>query len=263
MIEAYLIVCQIIWYGLGLSLIYDTTERLWHWPHLMVAGLYGGMMLASMALSRRTFMMLGFITIVNFLLIFLPLYMGIEASIDIYKDWFKMLEGRHADYLCWGLVMASSVLGGRSLDLNLTKAWKVYYRILAGSAFIAGCGFGILPSTQNLMSSGEPWNDIALSQTINFIWLAYWGMPMKPIRQVEDGRMSRFFVDYLKLPLIAAILIMGAGSYMAYDWVFRALPLWMQLAWLVLPIFAYCIYRKPKTWLPKFNHRKLRLLHQS
>lgn len=246
MIEGFLIVCQIMWYGLGLSLIYDTTERLWHWPHLLVAGLYGGLMLASMALSRRTLMMLGFLTIVNFLLIFIPTAASSnEASQTIYQSWHQMLSGRYNDYFCWGLVMASSVLGGRALAPNISTCWKAAYKVSAVASFILGCAFGMVPYTKTLLGSGSTWNDIAMSQTINFIWLAYWGMPMKPVRHMEETRLSRFFVHHLKLPLLAAILIMGASSYMAYDWAFRFLPLWAQLLWLVVPIVAYFIFKNP------------------
>src|SRR5688572_26665720 len=58
----FFIAAQVVWWGMGVSLVYDVAEFIFHWPHFIVVGLYAGMMIASTWFGRRAMIAISFFT---------------------------------------------------------------------------------------------------------------------------------------------------------------------------------------------------------
>lgn len=243
---AIFIFSQIIWYSVGLSLIYDVAERIWHWPHLVVAGIYGGMLVASAWLSRRAVKI--FTTLTLALLVCVAYYAFAENSqVAIMQGLVKVMASRYVDYCSWVFVMGSSILGCLSL-IWVVKDKQINLALwIALFSFLLGCAIAILPEAAVMRAKGADMESILASQGLSLIWLAYWGMPMRGHNQKgNEGVVNKAIAKYARLPIRTVLLSMGAISYIFYDWACQYLATWLQIIWYFLPIVIYFYTQKRK-----------------
>jgi hypothetical protein len=226
------ILSQIIWYSVGLSLIYDVTERLLHWPHLAVAGAYGGLLVASAWLSRRAVKMLSIATLLVIL--------SVACQFNFMNGFVKMLAGRFVEYSSWVLVMTSSVLLGCVTLVWVVKDKKINLALwIALTSFTLGCAIAILPEATVMHAKGADVESILASQGASLIWLAHWGMPMRTSGRSQESMLNKMIARYARLPLRTVILTMGALSYIVYEWACQSLSIWLQALWLFFPVIVY------------------------
>ena len=249
--SAIFIFSQIIWYSVGLSLIYDVTERLWHWPHFIVAGVYGGMLVASAWLNRSLVKWLSSLT----LLIVACLAYLVVAKTSCQEPFLKglvdIMATRFVDYTSWVFVMGSSILGCLSLVWYVKDKQINLALWIALFSFLLGCAIAILPEAQVLHAKGADMETILASQGLTIIWLAYWGMPMRGYNQKgNEGFLNKTIAKYARLPIRTVLLTMGAISYIFYDWACQYLATWLQIIWYFAPIALYFYMQKHKMNAP-------------
>lgn len=236
---------QILWYSVGLSVIYDVTERIWHWPHLVVAGVYGGMLVASAWLSRRAVKWFSGLTVILLAVVATVALAKANFHQEFLQGLVAILKSRYIDYCSWFFVMGSSILGCLSVvwikdDKQVNLALWV-----ALVSFLLGCAIAIMPEATQMRSKGADLETILASQGLTIIWLVYWGMPMRSYGgKGNEGYLNRFIAKYLKLPMRTIILTMGAVSYIFYDWVCQYLATWLQIIWFFAPVVVYFYMQK-------------------
>ncbi len=236
---------QILWYSVGLSVIYDVTERILHWPHLMVAGAYGGMLVASAWLSRRLVKWFSALTVVLLVGVAAVALAKANYNLAFLQGLVAILQSRYIDYCSWFFVMGSSILGCLSVvwikdDKKINLALWV-----ALMSFLLGCAIAIMPEATLMRAKGADLETILASQGLTIVWLVYWGMPMKSYGQKgNEGYLNKLIAKYLKLPMRTIILTMGAVSYIFYDWACQYLATWLQIIWFFAPVVVYFYMQK-------------------
>ncbi len=245
--SALIILSQIFWYSIGLSLLYDVTERMWHWPHMMVIAVYGGMLVASAWLSHVAVKTCSAVTLLLMLAIAYYTFSGQPTSLSFMQGLVSILSARSIDYCCWIFVMGASIVGGR-----LSMTWHVNDKQiklelwLALVCFLVGCSISMWPQVITMYAHGDNLESILASQGLNLIWLAYWGMPMKYNQKNNDGYLNQTIAKYIKLPKRSIILVVGALSYVFYDWACQYLSCWLQIIWFFAPVAVYFYLQKRK-----------------
>jgi|GEM_PF-3623841 len=245
--SAMFIFSQIIWYSVGLSIIYDVSERLWHWPHMIVAGVYGGMLVASAWLSRPLVKWFSGLTLVLVACIACLAFAKANCQNLFIKGLVDIMTSRCVDYTSWMFVMGSSILGCLSLiwyvkdkQINLAL-WVALF------SFLLGCVIAIMPEAAVMHAKGSDMEAILASQGLTIVWLAYWGMPMRGYNQKgNEGFLNKAIAKYAKLPIRSVLLAMGAISYIFYDWACQYLATWLQIIWYFAPIALYFYTQKRK-----------------
>ncbi|MGE3319212.1 MAG: hypothetical protein AB7I18_07935 [Candidatus Berkiella sp.] len=246
-VSAVFIFSQILWYSVGLSIIYDVSEKVWHWPHTLVAACYGGMLVASTWLNRSAVKWLSSLTLV---LILGFAYLALTKTTfqnHLAQGLVDIMANRKVDYASWFFVMGSSILG------CLTVIWQTKDKHinlalwLALFSFLLGCAIAILPEAQTMRAKGADLETIMASQGLTIIWLVYWGMPMKGYNQKgNEGFLNRAIAKYARIPLRTVLVAMGAISYVFYDWACQYLATWLQIIWYFAPIAIYFYMQKRK-----------------
>jgi hypothetical protein len=237
---------QIFWYSVGLSLLYDMTESMWHWPHIMVIAFYGGMLVASAWLSHLAVKTCAGLTLLLVLVISYFSFFGQSTDLGFMNGLVSIMSGRCIDYTCWVFVMGSSILGRLTLVWTINKK-KINLAVwIALASFLIGCSISILPQVTVMLAQGDNLESILASQGLNLIWLAYWGMPMRGNPKNNDGFLNQTIAKYVKLPKRYIILTMGALSYVFYDWACQYLATWLQIIWFFAPVVLYFYIQKRK-----------------
>lgn len=249
--SALFVFSQIIWYSVGLSLIYDVTERIWHWPHMLVAGVYGGMLVASAWLNRS---LVKWFSGVTLLLVACLAYLAFNkvGSQNLFiKGLIDIMASRYIDYTSWTFVMGSSILGCLSLIWSVKDKQINLALWIALISFLLGCAIAIMPEAQVLHAKGANMEAILASQGMTIVWLAYWGMPMRGYNQKgNEGFLNKAIAKYARLPIRSVLLTMGAISYVFYDWACQYLATWLQIIWYFAPIALYFYTQKHKMKAP-------------
>lgn len=240
-----LLLSQIFWYSIGLSLIYDITERMWHWPHLLVIGSYGGMLVASAWLSHRA---VKIFSIVTLLALFVIALFAIWPSTELgfMHELVTILASRRIDYASWLFVMGCSFLGRLSVVWHVKDKQLEFGAWIALASFLIGCAIAMLPQVIAMYATGANLEAIISSQGLTLIWLAYWAMPTRCNPKANEGYVNRTLIKYLKLPKNTIILMMGAFSYVFYDWACQYLAIWLQIIWFFAPVAIYFYIQKSK-----------------
>ncbi len=238
------IISQIFWYSVGLSVIYDVAERLWHWPHLMVAGVYGGMLVASAWLSRRMVKICSALTVLLLLCIGYYSCAGQDCQLGFMQGLVNVMASRYIDYTSWLFVMGSSILGCLSLVWMVNDKQINLALWMALLSFLVGCSIAILPQASAMYATGANMESIFATQGMNLIWLAYWGVPMRCSQKGHEGFFNKLLAKYLPLPKRTIILTMGALSYIFYDWACQYLATWLQIIWFFAPVVLYFYLQK-------------------
>lgn len=241
---AFFILCQVFWYSIALSLIYDIAERMWHWPHVVVAGLYGGMLVASAWLNRATVKLGSVFTVLLLLVTVYYANVGVTSQLGFMKGLVQIMQSRCIDYTSWLFVMGSSFIGCLSLVWVVNNKHINLALWLALASFLLGCTIAILPEATLMRAKGADMESIFASQGLNLLWLAYWGIPMKSAYRGNAGPVSKSIAKCIHLPLRTIVLFMGAISYIFYDWACQYLATWLQIIWFFSPIVLYFYMQK-------------------
>ncbi|MGD9592205.1 MAG: hypothetical protein AB7V32_06775, partial [Candidatus Berkiella sp.] len=143
--SAVVLVSQIFWFSIGLSLIYDLTERTWHWPHLAVIGCYGAMLVASTWLSHKAVKVCSTLTLL--VIVSTILYAGSSCApkLSFMQELVEILNSRRIEYTSWFFVMGCSFLARINIKWQLREREFELGLTLAVACFIIGCLIGILP----------------------------------------------------------------------------------------------------------------------
>lgn len=244
---AVFIFSQILWYSVGLSIIYDVSERIWHWPHVIVAGIYGGMLVASAWLNRVAVKWLSGLTM---LLVAGFSYLALTKATfqnHFVQGLVDIMASRSTEYTSWFFVMGSSILGCLTVIWH-TKDKQINLALwLALLSFLLGCAIAILPEATVMHAKGVDLETILASQGLTIVWLVYWGMPMKGYnRKGNEGFLNKAIAKYARVPLRSVLVAMGAVSYVFYEWACQYLATWLQIIWYFAPIALYFYLQKHK-----------------
>lgn len=129
---------QIIWWGFGLTMIYDTAEIVFHCPYIGAMVIYSSLMIISTWLNVYAMIMMTFIALPTLMVIIYLSSWGVQ--------WIQMLNMKSIEYIGWSLLMMSSFITVKQwLSFFIFPRVPVKPTILfLGTAFFVGYDYIVL-----------------------------------------------------------------------------------------------------------------------
>jgi len=219
-----MIVAQLIWFGLGLSLLYDITEMLLHWPHLVVVVLYAGLMISTPWMGPRVMVSLSLLSLPAILS---GLYFAITAPLpgdSFFALWSQMTSTKTVEYLGWMLVMMGYYISSARSNIGT---------LVTGVGFLVGNGLVVYAGDYAAATQG--------SYILGLILLA---LCAKIASQTKLVCVSRHVSRVTKIPTKMMMLLAGICSYMLYDWYYQYLDGWALHASSICPPLIFIVLMK-------------------
>ncbi|MBS0286949.1 MAG: hypothetical protein JSR17_06615 [Proteobacteria bacterium] len=226
---------QILWFGVGVTLFYDTAETILHWNHYLVVALSAMLMILSTWFSLRALLVLCVATLPAILSM---TYLGAqvqpgEAPLTL---WTQMLSMKSLEYVSGFLIMmAYYIRPAPQHPMVNTNKWRIS-TIFACVAMIVGNALVILSYMKTSMTDNQVTFGAALAeQSSTIVGLCLLGLTASAANVQKVSQLGSLFSHYTKVPLKVLMLVVGTLCAIFVDWYSQYLSGWLYYASSLLP----------------------------
>lgn len=236
--KSAMLVAQILWWGLGLTLAYDICESLLHWPHWMAMVLYSALMIASTWFGLRSMILIACLTLPSLLgVIYFSIFEAMTGT-SLLALWSQLLTSKLLEYLGWFLMVLGSFVNGAGYYSHPRKITMISF---ACYMCLAIGGIMMIASAVQLAQNSAPAKQlfIAVQQASYFLWV--FGLTSAKMTKPQERAQQK---QRIKLPSKYFLLIIGTIGIVIYDWLFLSISGWAQCGFMLLPPFALLLLSK-------------------
>lgn len=249
-----MMLAQIIWWGLGLTLLYDTVETIFHWPHWLAMVLYASSMIVSAWLGVRAMTWVGLCLLPALIaILYFSVCKGLAGDSG-FALWTQMVSFKAFEYLGWLLLVLGSfvssavILGGQYQTRKLLS--------FIGLASLSVGGFMMIDfALSNMQASGQ--SDVMfvmVQQGSYFMWLL--GVSTREPRTLHEASKRRALFVFPRLPVKPIVLLLGTLLVVGYDYVAQHLFGLIQYFFVMLPPVTMMLIRRWAPLFPVSDHRE-------
>lgn len=239
---------QIIWWGLGLTMIYDTAERVFHLPHLWAIAMYSSLMIISAWLRVRAMTVVGVLLLPVLLATIYFSWRGGISGQGYGAQWTQMLSTKGKEYMGWLLLVAGSFITGQFMlsRSSAAKKWLPYVGVLSlGLGAYMTINAAIIDMQLNGQSN---MTFLIVQQSSYFIWLI--GVSSKPPKTAQEVSRRRVIFVFPRLPMKPTVLLLGTAFFVGYDAIVLQMAVGWQCITMLLPPIAMVFRHK---WIHYFS----------
>lgn len=232
-----LVAAQIIWFGIGLSLLADIAETLLHWHHLLAVALSSALMIASTWFGLRSIVILSTLVVPAMLAV---VYFALtqttpeEGLLDL---WTQMVRVKSMEYFSGLLIIMGGFIKGSSSKTSLQPAKKIDLKsVVACLGFGAGNGLVVLTAVNGAVADGTEIVPILAQQGSSILGLCLLGLSAKTSSFSTLSNCGRLISEYTKIPLRLVVLFAGTVCAVYFDWCSQYMSVgWLQYMSMCLP----------------------------
>ncbi|MBS0289300.1 MAG: hypothetical protein JSS07_04595 [Proteobacteria bacterium] len=235
---------QIIWFGIGLTLVADTAETIFHCPHLLAVAFSAMLMMASAWFSMRALLALCAVTLPGLLALMYFSWALAPSGTEVLALWTQMLSVKSLEYTSGFFIMMGSCI--RPLSATKAHSRISLATVLAGLGFLVGNGLVIMSSMKTSMAADSQL-DFASSlaeQGSTILGLCLLGFSARATSLKRMSQLGTYLSSITKLPVRGVLLMVGALSAVFTDWYCQYLAGWFYYASILLPPLALVLMSK-------------------
>lgn len=239
---------QIIWWGIGLTMIYDISETVLHSSHAFAIALYSSLMIISAWLRVRAMTVIAIFLLPALLAtLYFLFFDGINGQ-HAFAHWTQMLHVKAIEYIGWLLLVAGSFITGQFM-LGGEFPYKKLLSTLGLVCLGAGAYMMIDSAIISMQESGQSnMTFLIVQQSSYFMWLI--GVSSKPPASTQEASRRRAIFTFPRLPIKPTVLILGTIFFVGYDYLVQQLALGWQYLSMILPPIAMMFRHK---WIRYFT----------
>lgn len=222
---------QIIWFGIGLSLLSDTLESFLHWPHLLAVALSSCLMIASAWIGIRSMVILSaFLLPVILSSVFLSLAQ-VDQTSGFLGLWTQMVRLKSIEYIS-GLFLVMGSIIGTSANGKKSNTGP----IVACLGFAVGNGLMVFSDLNYAIADGQASIMPILAQHgSSMLGLCLLGLSARTSSNSKLSICGKVISQFTRIPLRGVVLVAGTASAVYFDWCFQYVVGWPQYVGLCVP----------------------------
>lgn len=228
-----LVATQIIWFGVGLSVIYDLAETIFHWHHLMAVAIYSGLVILSTWIGIRAIMILSLLTLPAILSMVYFSWAQPLMGDGMLALWTQMISKKSLEYSSYLLIMMGG-FGCVHTSRHSNKKLNVG-AMIACVGVLVGNGLMLLLGRQ----SGETQMLLILAQQWpSILALCMLGLICKRVARASLKSERGLGFTLSTFQLRALVLVFGTLGSVLCNWAASIVGDWLQHVSFYLPWIA-------------------------
>lgn len=233
---------QIIWWGLGLTLLYDTLETTLHLPHWVAMVVYASSMIVSAWLGLRAMTCLGIAFLMPLVAtIYFSLHEGLTGT-STFALWTQMVNMKASEYLGWLLLVFGSFVSSAVIFSGQYQTRKLL-TLIALASLSAGGFMMVSYALSSMQSSGNgDMMFMVVQQSSYFMWLL--GVSSREPRSASEATSGRALFVFPRLPVKPTVLLIGTLLVVGYDYMAQHIMGPLQYGVLLLPPLSMMLLRR-------------------
>lgn len=239
-----LVIAQILWFGIGVTLFSDTAEKILNWPHLLVVALSSLLMIASAWFSLRALLVLCLATLPGILS---ALYFSLKHQVPGTEGlalWTQMISMKSMEYISGLLIMMGYCIRPQAQPNSSTKKMN-WSTVLACLGFMLGNALVIASSMKVSMADNQVSFSTALAeQGSTIVGLLLLGFSARSANAQKLSQLGNILSRFTKFPLKGLVVIVGVSCAIFTDWFSQYLYGWLYYASSLFPPLAMIIVSK-------------------
>jgi hypothetical protein len=233
---------QIVWWGIGLTLIYDTAETVFGCAHSLAIALYSSLMIVSAWLRVRAMTWIAVLLLPTLLAtLYLLFFEGVPGE-GLLALWTQMVNVKAIEYIGWLLLVAGSFITGQFM-LGNSSPYRTALSFLGLACLLSGGYMMVDSAIISMQASGQSnMTFLVVQQSSYFMWLV--GVSSKPPTSSQEVSRRQAIFTFPRLPVKPTVLVIGTLFFVGYDVFIQKLAVGWQYLSMILPPIAMIFRHK-------------------